>query len=175
MEQDFDMLMYESPTQALETWWAQKEKGLEQRYQGAKIEEEFWREFYDRNKDLKGKHHLVRAVALHHASSLQEIKDPQEMLKKVSSLVRQDIGGRGRGSASEPEQQSRETYRQIGPGLVAAKEREEAERGVKIGGLDDGHVMDSGVSNEEQWSLADEVRERRRNRRRAQNPKLVGE
>ena len=153
---DFGTRLFENPEEALEAWWRQKEQHLEQRYQGAEREKQFWGEFYGKNKDLSDQQVLVRAVALQNAQSLSKITDAGEMATKIADFARREIS-RIRGQEYAPEDQDQPRG---GPGLAGAADQMERDRGVMQGGLEHGSAPTS-APPAQQGGLGREIRRRR--------------
>lgn len=86
-----DTMLFENPTQALESWWQQKEAKLRQDYQSEQREREFWTQFYKTHRDLDGEDLIVRAVSLRNASALSTITDAGDMSDKIADLSRREI------------------------------------------------------------------------------------
>jgi len=88
---NMDTLLFENPTKALELHRQQIVSELTQKYEQEKRQQEFWRDFYKRHKDLDGDEIVIKAVASQHAASLGTITDPVELADKVADLSRREI------------------------------------------------------------------------------------
>jgi len=88
---NLDTLLFENPTKALEIHARQIEDRLTQKYEQEKRQQEFWRDFRSRHKDLDGDDIVIQAVASKNAASLSTINDPVEMADKIADLSRREI------------------------------------------------------------------------------------
>src|SRR3990172_1870288 len=64
---------------------------LTQKYEREKRQQEFWRDFKSRHKDLEGDDLVIHAVAAKNAASLNTITDPIEMADKIADFARREI------------------------------------------------------------------------------------
>ena len=88
---NLDTLIFENPTKALEMHRQQIVSELTQKYEQEKRQQEFWRDFKSRHKDLEGDDLVIHAVAAKNAASLNTITDPIEMADKIADFARREI------------------------------------------------------------------------------------
>ena len=88
---NMDTLLFENPTKALEMHRQQIVSELTQKYEQEKRQQEFWRDFKSRHKDLEGDDLVIHAVAAKNAASLNTITDPIEMADKIADFARREI------------------------------------------------------------------------------------
>ena len=88
---NMDTLLFENPTKALEMHRQQIVSELTQKYEQEKRQQEFWRDFKSRHKDLDGDDLVIHAVAAKNAASLNTITDPVEMADKIADFARREI------------------------------------------------------------------------------------
>jgi hypothetical protein len=88
---NLDTLLFENPTKALEIHRQQIVNELTQKYEAEKRQQEFWRDFHSRHKDLDGDDLVIHAVAARNAAGLSTITDPVEMADKIADLSRREI------------------------------------------------------------------------------------
>jgi len=88
---NLDTLLFENPTKALELHRQQIVSELTQKYEQEKRQQEFWRDFKSRHKDLEGDDLVIHAVAAKNVASLNTITDPVEMADKIADLSRREI------------------------------------------------------------------------------------
>lgn len=158
---DLETEIFRNPRGALEKYGQIVEERVTKKLTGAyakdraaDAEKDFWRAFYDVNDDLDRRtdHALVNAVLDQQMGKFKDIKDPEELAKKLGEETRQAILGYSR--------RSKQSRRQQAEGADGSS--------VESRAADDDAPRGRG-NPENVVSLAEELRERRRAKR---NPSI---
>jgi hypothetical protein len=107
-EPDWDKLLYDDPKAAMrlhgERVAAKVKQELTATYQREKGQETFWKNFYDKNKDLKNDHDLVEVTLKGNLNDLANIP-VEKAMEKLADLTRDRIlryaGGKPKGGSKK--------------------------------------------------------------------------